>query len=175
MGRDCADEQYRQVQILFEKHRSAAWFLEKYDPTEKYSDLRARVRKQGWQGALDQFLEDLETGKFDAIFETSRSAGGDVKTESPNGDSQRPIKTEVPESSKDEKPIKVEEDEEKTYDDPEWVNVTGKDDDEVIIPHKGHQVMIKTIPPDIGRLRLEPVCVTGPCFQGLFFVFVFVF
>lgn len=146
-----------QVQILFEKHRTAAWFLEKYDPTEKYSDLRARVRKQGWQGALDQFLEDLEAGRFDSLFETGKAANLEIKTDSQNGETQVTIKTDAVEGSKEEKPIKVDEDDEKGAEDAEWGNTNGKDDDEVIIPHKGHQVMIKTIPPDIGRLRLEPV------------------
>lgn len=142
---------------MFEKHRTAAWFLEKYDPTEKYSDLRSRVRKQGWHGALDQFLEELESGKFDYIFDTIKAGNSEVKTEAQNGESQVTTKTEDVESTKDEKAIKAEEDEDKGFDDPEWGNTAGKDEDEVIIPHKGHQVMIKTIPPDIGRLRLEPV------------------
>jgi hypothetical protein len=106
---------------------------------------------------LDQFLEELEAGKFDSIFDTGKAANLEIKTESQNGETQATTKTEAVEASKEEKPIKVEEEEEKGPDDAEWGNTNGKDDDEVIIPHKGHQVMIKTIPPDIGRLRLEPV------------------
>jgi hypothetical protein len=137
------------VQILFEKHRPAAWFLEKYDPTEKYSDLRARVRKQGWQGALDNFLAELEAGSFDYIFEIPKTNQPEPKNETINEEGNT-------NGTKEEKtPTRQEVEGEES----EWANENGKNDeiDEVIIPHKGHQVMIKTIPPDIGRLRLEPV------------------
>lgn len=147
------------VQVLFEKHHEASWFLEKYDPTEKYSDLRARVRKQGWHGALDHFLEELEGGKFDHIFEAAKGTTTTITSEkaaSQNGETQTTTVTESSEEKKEEKSIKQEDDEEKPEDDAEWPNPNG-DNDEVVIPHKGHQVMIKTIPPDIGRLTLEPV------------------
>jgi len=147
-----------QVQILFEKHHTAAWFLEKYDPTEKYSDLRARVRKQGWHGALEHFLEELEAGKFDHIVEAAKisTANATEKAESQNGETQTTALDENSEEKKEDKSMKPEDEEDKIDDDAEW-NANG-DNDEVVIPHKGHQVMIKTIPPDIGRLRLEPVC-----------------
>lgn len=138
------------MQILFEKHRSAAWFLEKYDPTEKYSDLRARVRKQGWHGALDNFLAELEAGNFDYVFEIPKSnqsleTKNETNNEEGNANGVKEEKTPTKQEGEGE--------------DSEWANENGKADenDEVIIPHKGHQVMIKTIPPDIGRLRLEPV------------------
>jgi hypothetical protein len=66
------------------------------------------------------------------------------------------VAEEHSEEKKEDKPSKPEDEEDKAEDDTEW-NMNG-DSDEVVIPHKGHQVMIKTIPPDIGRLRLEPVC-----------------
>lgn len=152
------------VQTLFEKHHTAAWFLEKYDPTEKYSDLRARVRKQGWHGALDHFLDDLEAGRFDHIVEaakitTTPTVAATEKAEPQNGEAQTTVAVE--ETSEEKKELsKPEDEEEKVDDDAEW-NANG-DSDEVVIPHKGHQVMIKTIPPDIGRLRLEPVCLFKP-------------
>ncbi|KIM25618.1 hypothetical protein M408DRAFT_331147 [Serendipita vermifera MAFF 305830] len=154
-----ADYNAKQVQVLFEKHHKASWFLEKYDPTEKYSDLRARVRKQGWHGALNHFLEDLEGGKFDYVSEAVKSTTTSATSEkaaSQNGETQPMATTEGSEEKKEEKPLKQEDDEDKGDEDAEWGNVNG-DTDEVIIPHKGHQVMIKTIPPDIGRLTLEPV------------------
>lgn len=142
------------MQILFEKHRSAAWFLEKYDPTDKYSDLRARVRKQGWQGALDNFLVELEAGNFDYIFETPKSiqsseTKNEIRDEEGNANGLKEDKSTIKQETEGE--------------DPEWANENGKNEenDEVIIPHKGHQVMIKTIPPDIGRLRLEPVSIAA--------------
>jgi SERRATE/Ars2, N-terminal domain len=154
------------VQILFEKHHTAAWFLEKYDPTEKYSDLRARVRKQGWHGALDHFLDELESGKFDHIAEaakttTATTVASAEKAEPQNGEIPATVAAEeTPEEKKEDKALKPEDEEDKVDDDVEW-NVNG-DSDEVVIPHKGHQVMIKTIPPEIGRLRLEPVCFFKP-------------
>ena len=146
------------MQALFEKHHKAAWFLEKYDPTEKYSDLRARVRKQGWHGALDHFLEGLEGGKFDSVFESAKSSAvvTTEKPSSPNGETQTTTVTESSEEKPVEKSIKQEDEDEKPDDEADWGNANG-DSDEVVIPHKGHQVMIKTIPPDIGRLTLEPV------------------
>ncbi|KAG8759946.1 hypothetical protein FRC14_004499 [Serendipita sp. 396] len=153
-----ADYSAKQVQILFEKHRTAAWFLEKYDPSERYSDLRARVRKQGWQGSLDQFVEQLEAGKFDYVFESGNSKPTEQTTTDPQtGEAQDSVKVEVSETTQSEKPEKVEEEEEDGDEDPEWANGKNGDKDEVIIPHKGHQVMIKSIPPEIGRLQLEPV------------------
>jgi hypothetical protein len=144
---------------LFEKHRSAAWFLEKYDPTEVYSDLRSRVRKQGWQGALDQFIDDLEAGKFDFVSETIKNKANDETKDQNDGAqaSTDPTTTESTETKPDAP--KVEEDVDKIVDENEGGSQGDKegDNDEVIIPHKGHQVMIKTIPPDIGRLKLEPV------------------
>jgi hypothetical protein len=154
------------VQILFEKHHTAAWFLEKYDPTEKYSDLRARVRKQGWHAALDHFLDELESGKFDHIVEaakttTATTVASAEKAEPQNGEISATVAAEeTSEEKKEDKALKPENEEDKVDDDVEW-NANG-DSDEVVIPHKGHQVMIKTIPPEIGRLRLEPVCFFKP-------------
>lgn len=65
------------------------------------------------------------------------------------------------------KAVKVEEDDDKQQADDDvyygddrdrvMADNGGQDGDEIVIPHKGFQVMIKTIPPDIGRMRLEPV------------------
>ncbi|THH01872.1 hypothetical protein EW026_g889 [Hermanssonia centrifuga] len=55
----------QQLQRMFEHHRKSPWFAEKYDPSPELVQMRARVRKVGWQGRLDSFLLDIEAGKFD--------------------------------------------------------------------------------------------------------------
>lgn len=149
--------------MLFQRHHKSAWFLEKYDPTEKYTDVRARVRKQGWQGALDGFISELEAGKFDSIFETSKQPYSNPHIE---------LQTDATASQIDTTEEKaIADDEIKAEDDNEWMNSKpAQDGDEIIIPHKGHQVMIKTIPPDIGRLVLEPVRISSD--EGCMLIFL---
>ena len=50
---------------MFDHHRKSPWFAEKYDPAPEFLALRHRVRKDGWKGRLNIFIQDLELGKFD--------------------------------------------------------------------------------------------------------------
>ncbi len=50
---------------MFDHHRKSPWFAEKYDPSAQYAYLRKRVRKEGWRGRLNTFLESLDAGLFD--------------------------------------------------------------------------------------------------------------
>jgi len=55
----------QQLQTMFDHHRKSPWFAEKYDPSAQYAYLRKRVRKEGWRGRLNTFLENLDAGLFD--------------------------------------------------------------------------------------------------------------
>lgn len=93
---------------------------------------------------MDQFISELGDGKFDDIFNSGGSNPNELKPD-----------TKPSEATPSEKPIKTEDDEDEGDDEVEGKEADG---DDVVIPHKGHQVMIKSIPPEIGRLQLEPVC-----------------
>ena len=152
---------------MFEHHRKSPWFAEKYDPAPEFQALRTRVRKVGWRGRMDAFVMDLESGKFDPDLTEAATDGG---KEHLNGESSAAngVKTEA--ESAEEKPT--------GGDDDMQFNVEGEEDaggdegknalvnktrgganrgEEVSVPPEGNQVMIRTIPPDIGRAKLEEV------------------
>lgn len=134
------------------------------------------MRKEGWKGRLSTFLDDLEAGKFDPDLNESdgepsspvkeHPANDDIKAES-NG-------TAVPTATDDTKPTVGEDDmqfnadadEEAADGEAPRVDANGKASsdnrrqtrgEEVSVPPEGNQVMIRTIPPDIGRVKLEEV------------------
>lgn len=172
---------------MFEHHRKSPWFAEKYDP--KFQNLRLQVRKEGWKGRINTFLDDLESGKFDPdLNETEPEPPSPANETSPVNE----IATEtngVAEESKpsggdDEMQFTVEIDEEVVDPDVSRVETNGKhlSDNkrsnrgmEISVPPEGNQVMIRTIPPDIGRVKLEEVrvcpflfwCLTQQLFSGL--------
>ncbi|EJD54073.1 hypothetical protein AURDEDRAFT_110707 [Auricularia subglabra TFB-10046 SS5] len=147
----------RQVQTLFDYHRKSPWFQERYDPSPQFENLRKRVRKQGWGGRLEQFLVDIEGGKYDPNPDEL------APTDATNGDGGDP-----PSSPVKEEPDVKQEDADQQFDED-----AGGDDneggrrnrdgarvqrsDEISISPEGNEVMIRTIPPDIGRLKLEDV------------------
>ncbi len=126
-----------------------------------------RVRKEGWKGRLNTFLHDLEQGKFDPDFnepDEPEPSSPDKETEGANVDSTVATTGAPP----DLKPgdydnaFNVEGDD----DDPSRADANGKASsdkrmpnrgDEVSVAPEGNQVMIRTIPPDIGRVKLEEV------------------
>lgn len=161
----------QQLQTLFEHHRKSPWFAEKYDPATEFTALRARVRKVGWRGRMTQFLNDLENGKFDREGDADETEGHDHERESPKEGSAAP---EGGAADEPESPTKPEEDfglglenEEEAADNAGNVknDANGKtsydskysEKDEVSVLPEGNQVMIRTIPPDIGRVKLEAV------------------
>lgn len=161
---------------MFEHHRKSPWFAEKYDPAPEFVSLRRRLRKEGWRGRLNLFLNDLETGKYDSnepeeepvspVKETNGTSSGD--TEAINLG---------PSGAEEVKPVVVTGDEE--MQNPDVEDEAGDNDaarhdtngkggsrdtnkpnnrgEEISVMPEGNQVMIRTIPPDIGRLRLEEV------------------
>ena len=122
------------------------------------------MRKTGWEGAIDKWISELEEGKHDPVPDPATAA---IARSSPipipaNGNSiaaastSRETNDNPPKSGPSETP-KREDQEERDEESGDERERGPQDGDEIIIPQKGHQIMIKTIPPDIGRLRLEPV------------------
>lgn len=154
---------------MFDHHRKSPWFAEKYDPAPEFSALRRRLRREGWKGRLNTFIQDLELGKFDPDLNEPESesntqhkdsaASGDV------GDIVVPTE-EVKNTADDDMQFTLDAEEDTGEHDANRVE-NGKvatehkrnnRGEEIAVPPEGNQVMIRTIPPDIGRLKLEEVC-----------------
>ena len=170
---------------MFEHHRKSPWFAEKYDPSPEFVQMRARVRKVGWKGRQDAFLLDLESGKFDPDFNepepeaeatptpAKEAANGDAAATNGGDPTKSPVATVNAEETKpgpsgdDEMQFNVEGDDDTADQDAARGEANGKlsadakrltnRGEEVSIPPEGNQVMIRTIPPDIGRQKLEEV------------------
>ena len=161
---------------MFEHHRKSPWFAEKYDPTPEYENLRARVRKEGWKGRLNTFLDDVELGKFDPDVNENDVEPASPPKESTGAEGAPDANSDtVPISSEDIKPViggdddmqfNADADEESGDHDAPRIEANGKSSfdhrrntrgEEVSVPPEGNQVMIRTIPPDIGRVKLEEV------------------
>jgi len=159
-----------QLQTLFDHHRKSPWFAEKYDPSPEFVTLRTRVRKTGWKGRTNQFLSDLEEGKFDpniseteaepsspisptAIREKENSEApdaSDVKTEDKKDDDDFGLTIDGDEEAADNGDIKTDINGKGIFDGKRALR-----SDEISVMPEGNQVMIRTIPPDIGRVKLE--------------------
>ncbi len=163
---------------MFDHHRKSPWFAEKYDPSAQYAYLRKRVRKEGWRGRLNTFLENLDGGLFDPqsgnLCQPSSPAKQYVTLKKeedqealPDHDGLAP----VDESMKVDEDVIVDVEEEGDKLDANGKSVeNGKRDnrdrgEEVSVAPEGHQVMIRTIPPDIGRVKLETVGVRVLCYS----------
>lgn len=175
----------QQLQRMFDHHRKSPWFAEKYDPSPEYQQLRARVRKIGWKGRMETFLLELESGKLDpdlheAEPEVEPSASAS-KESAPNGEAAQPSGGDAPEGSTtaastteeqkpntagdDEMQFNVDAEDQGDDHDPSRAEANGKQQgdprrqanrgEEMSIPPEGNQIMIRTIPPDIGRIKLE--------------------
>ncbi|OJT13375.1 Serrate RNA effector molecule -like protein [Trametes pubescens] len=162
----------QQLQRMFEHHRKSPWFSEKYDPAPEFQGMRTRVRKFGWRGRMDVFISELESGNFDPDFtehapETSSPTKENVNGEatSANGASAdagvvEETKPAVPASGEEDMQFNVEAEEDAGDND---ANRAGDKNrrpvanrgEEIAVPPEGNQIMIRTIPPDIGRAKLE--------------------
>jgi SERRATE/Ars2, N-terminal domain len=163
---------------MFEHHRKSPWFAEKYDPSQEFVNLRTRLRREGWKGRLGSFLVDLEIGKYDpSLNEQEQDPATPAKEASANGAlSENPEIASLGPAGPDTEETKPAVDEEMQNvdgDEEGGENETGRQEtngrgpkdskhnnrgEEVSVMPDGNQVMIRTIPPDIGRLRLEEVC-----------------
>lgn len=190
-----------QMQLMFQYHIKYPWFNEKYNPAEPFANLRLRVRREGWGGRVDNFVDLLMEGKYDYVTETQEAAGTAQKSETNgvkpnNGDAKHannPSPTEGQDADmangEDERAAEEAENErdgnedtestvkgdsataigdaEKGKDDatvPKTTTTSGREnkqtrfeEEEVTAEPEGNQVLIRTIPPDIGRVKLERV------------------
>jgi len=161
---------------MFDHHRKSPWFAEKYDPAPELQNLRTRVRKDGWKGRLNSFLLDLESGKFDPDFtEPESEPSSPVKDSTTNGENAMDANgtgtapaAEEPKvaGGEDEMQFHVDAEEDGGDNDANRTEMNGKPSfdtrrpnrgEEISVPAEGNQVMIRTIPPDIGRVKLEEV------------------
>lgn len=160
---------------MFDHHRKSPWFQEKYNPEPEYANLRLRVRQKGWRGRLNMFLDGLEVGQFDPDLSESQPEGESVspaKEGASNGDDTaangvlamgeetKPVTGEVEEPMDDEAGDNEAAKQEANGKGPVDLGLDPRRagrGEEVTVPNDGNQVMIRTIPPDIGRLKLEEV------------------
>ncbi|KZT20651.1 hypothetical protein NEOLEDRAFT_1140488 [Neolentinus lepideus HHB14362 ss-1] len=173
-----------QLQRMFDHHRKSPWFAEKYDPSPDLVNLRKRVRKDGWRGRLNLFLNDLEVGKFDpelkesdpapAVKENASAPAAENGTAPDVGDTSGMAPTV--EEVKVEEDAQLEAEDDAGDNDPSRADANGKQSsdarksnrgEEISVPPEGNQVMIRTIPPDIGRVKLEEACGKVPGFVYL--------
>lgn len=126
---------------------------------------------------MDTFLTDLDTGKFDPDFnEPEPEASSSVKESAANGDgamnggesSGLQVGEDIKPSGngEDDMQFNVEAEDETGDQDGVRTDANGKSGndakranvgDEISVQPEGNQVMIRTIPPDIGRVKLEEV------------------
>lgn len=170
---------------MFDHHRKSPWFAEKYDPAPQFQDLRTRVRKDGWKGRVNSFLLDLELGKFDSDLNElepeptypvkGENGTEEIKTEEIKTEENKTegVKTEEVKMEEikvtggdDEMQFNIDADEEVGDNEANRPDTNGKSvtdnrrnnrGEEIFVPIEGNQVMIRTIPPDIGRVKLEEV------------------
>ncbi|KAF5372018.1 hypothetical protein D9615_008095 [Tricholomella constricta] len=168
-----------QLQIMFDHHRRSPWFAEKYDPAPELQNLRMRVRKEGWKGRLDAFLVDLDSGKYDPdLHESELESPSPIKEHAVNGESATTeANGATGEEAKsggadDDMQFNVDADDEPGDNEPSRADTNGRGafdkrsnrGEEVSVAPEGNQVMIRTIPPDIGRAKLEEACGKIPGF-----------
>lgn len=150
---------------MFDHHRKSPWFAEKYEPSPEFVLLRRRVRKEGWNDGLDTFLHDLEAGKFDPDLNEPESESTVPKEISGlQGEGMAPEETKN--VADDEMQFNMDAEEDGGDHEASRAETNGRGGldnrrnnrgEEISVPPEGNQVMIRTIPPDIGRLKLEEV------------------
>ncbi|KAH9850035.1 hypothetical protein C2E23DRAFT_837171 [Lenzites betulinus] len=161
----------QQLQRMFEHHRKSPWFSEKYDPSPELQAMRTRVRKFGWRGRMDAFVHDLESGNFDPDFTEPAPEPASAAKENVTGDAAsvngtlgdagaEETKPAVPGAGEEDMQFNVEAEEEAGENDANRGGDKNKRlatnrGEEVAVPPEGNQIMIRTIPPDIGRVKLE--------------------
>lgn len=170
---------------MFDHHRKSPWFAEKYDPATEYVNLRTKTRKEGWKGRESTFLLDLDAGKFDPDFndpvaepeptspmnEDPQSGENTASATNGNGAAAPATEDAKPSTGDDEMQFNMDAEGEAGDDaadnETTKVEANGKSSankgerftrgEEMSVPPEGNQVMIRTIPPDIGRVKLEDV------------------
>ncbi|KAG8855881.1 hypothetical protein FRB96_006703 [Tulasnella sp. 330] len=184
----------RQVQILFDHHKGATWFRERYDLSPQHVELRTRVRRNGLKGAINDFVQNLQQGKYDPALEMENDAiptssngvptlaekeGVAVKEENHDIDVAGMMDEQRGEDDLDISMFDQEANGESAGNEnalaaPLPMNGSSRlpggaltSADEVSAEPDGVQIMIRTIPPDIGRVKIEEVCSKIPGFMYL--------
>lgn len=154
---------------MFDHHKKSPWFAEKYDPSDFYVNLRRRVRKEGWKGRANQFLLELEEGRHDpqiVVGDDSTAIPADVpspkqtvdqkpepaKVEDRSGATDEDITFGIDAEDEPDNENKLENGSKTTFD-----TKTSPRNDEISVMPDGNEILIRTIPPDIGRVKLEEV------------------
>ncbi|KAF4602127.1 ssk1 response regulator receiver [Pleurotus pulmonarius] len=171
-----------QLQTMFEHHKKSPWFAEKYDPAPEFANLRLRVRKEGWKGRIDAFLLDLESSKFDPDSQESAQQSSPTVDNSTNGEQGGDTNGAGDEGkvngADDEMQFAMDGDEDAGDPDAAKPESNGKSlpqdarrmlnrGEEISTMPEGNQVTIRTIPPDIGRMKLEDALCKMPGFKYL--------
>lgn len=160
---------------MFDHHRKSPWFAEKYDPAPEFVKLRERLRREGWKGRINAFISDLEQGRCDP---GQGDAESDSVTKDPafNGNFGENPDSAIGPTGAEDVPI-VADDEIPGDEEEGGENEVGKSTtngrisknnkgenrgEEYSVMPEGNQVMIRTIPPDIGRVKLEEVGLVSP-------------
>ena len=140
------------------------------------------MREEGWKGHLNTFLDDIESGKFDHDVdendaeppasvtkentgaEGAPDANGDAAPISSEeikpvkgGDNDMQFNTDLDEELADHDAARTEATSSNGPGKPSYDSRRNTRGEEFSVPPKGNQVMIGTIPPDIGRVKLEEV------------------
>lgn len=135
------------------------------------------MRKVGWRRRIDAFVMDLEAGKFDPdVDEPEQEAASPVKETAPNGEAAvngsenggmqtTPAEEVKPNGGDDDMQFNGEAEDEAGDNEQSRLDANGKSSandpkrgnrgEEISVQPEGNQVMIRTIPPDIGRVKLE--------------------
>ena len=159
---------------MFEHHRKSPWFAEKYDPSLEFVKLRERLRREGWRGRINAFVSDLEQGKYDPGHDeaepdtvSKEPAPNGAFGENPDSAIGPAGAEDVPNVGDDEIPGDEEDGNENEGGkstangrNPKNTRSDNRGEEFAVMP-EGNQVMIRTIPPDIGRLKLEEVCLVS--------------
>ncbi|KAG5639154.1 hypothetical protein H0H81_006413 [Sphagnurus paluster] len=169
-----------QLQTMFDHHRKSPWFAEKYDPSPEFVELRTRIRHEGWAGRLESFRLDLEEGKYDPNLNETLPEADKTEKDAINGTTNGE-KNEAADANGAQHGTDEVKDEDMPFndagDDDERKGASGQGGagagadkrgvtrgEEISVMPEGNQVMIRTIPPDIGRLKLEEACSKIPGF-----------
>ena len=146
---------------MFGHHKKFPWFNEKYNPGAEFINLRNRVRKEGWKGRPEQFLKDLEEGKYDP--HTKEQTDAAKTAEESEGEKQAGEEAAVATGGDDAEAADEDVNMESKDNNGKQQQQNGKQrkEDDVLVAPEGNQIAIRTIPPDIGRQKIELV---GCCF-----------
>lgn len=126
-------------------------------------NLRQRVRKEGWKNRTEQFLKDLEQGVYDPqnkkqeVEDDKLTAEEKPAEEAPPAEELEPVDEDMPENGPDSsiKDVGAGANSRQNGN----LGRLPREDDVLVMP-EGNQIAIRTIPPDIGRQKIEEVSLT---------------